>query len=127
MSEAETFYLKALSIHQSDTEDVLEKLVSVNVKQGNLVKAIDWQKRILGIDSSALALRRLALLYLEKGDKENYRMTLDSFSDEELESFYVLFYQDEDVEQIPEDRRSYLLNRLYEAFDCRLLYKNMKY
>lgn len=126
MAEAEAFYLKALSIHESDTEDVLEKLVSVNVKQGNLSEAIDWQKKILGVDSSALALRRLALLYLEKGDKENYKATIESFSDEDLESFYELFYQDEDADHSKEDR-DYLLNRLYEAFDCRLMYKNMKY
>lgn len=126
MTAAETYYLKALSIHQSDTEDILEKLVSVNVKQGNLNEAIDWQKRILGIDPSALALRRLALLYLEKGDKENYKTTVESFNDEDLESFYLLFYQDEHSDKL-EESRDYLLNRLYEAFDCRLLYKNMKY
>lgn len=126
MLKAEFFYLKALALQESDSDDVLEKLVSVSVKEGDLDKAIGWQKRILDINTSASVLKKLALLYLEKGDKENYTSTLDMFSDDELRDFFLLFYQDEHRDISISDRE-YLLNRLYEAFNCRLLYKNIKY
>lgn len=126
LPKAESFYLKALELREEDVEDVLDKLVSVNVKSGNWTQAIIWQKKLLETDLSTVALHRLALLYLEVGDDVNFKEIVNSLNDEDLRAFYQLFYKEE-TEIIKNDNRDFYLNRLYEAFDCRLLYKNIRF
>lgn len=123
-SGAEIFYKKALSLNEDNAEEVLEKLVSVYLRKDEIQNAIECQERLFDITESAQAQEKLALLYMENGDKENFQATIESFDDESLFSIFSVFYPN-DILDIPS--RESILRRLNEAYECRLLYKNIKY
>ena len=123
-SGAEIFYKKALSLNEDNAEEVLEKLVSVYLRKDEILNAIECQERLLEVTESAQAQEKLALLYMESGDKESFHAIIESFDDESLFSIFLVFYPN-DILDIP-SRESMLL-RLNEAYECRLLYKNIKY
>ena len=123
-SGAEIFYKKALSLNEDNAEEVLEKLVSVYLRKDEILNAIECQERLLEVTESAQAQEKLALLYMESGDKESFHAIIESFDDESLFSIFLVFYPN-DILDIP-SRESMLL-RLDEAYECRLLYKNIKY
>ena len=123
-SGAEIFYKKALTLNEENAEEVLEKLVSVYLRKDELLNAIECQERLFEITESAQSHEKLALLYMENGDKENFQSAIESFDDESLFSILSVFYPN-DMSDTP-SRESMLL-RLNEAYECRLLYKNIKY
>lgn len=123
-SGAEIFYKKALSLNEDNAEEVLEKLVSVYLRKDEIQNAIECQERLFDVTESAQAQEKLALLYMENGDKENFQATIESFDDESLFSIFSVFYPN-DILDIPS--RESILRRLNEAYECRLLYKNIKY
>lgn len=123
-SGAEIFYKKALSLREDEAEEVLEKLVSVYLRKDELLNAIECQQRLFEMTESAVAHEKLALLYMENGDKEKFQVCIESFDDESLFSIFSVFYPN-DISDTPS--RESLLLRLNEAYECRLLYKNIKY
>lgn len=123
-SGAEIFYKKALTLREEGAEEVLEKLVSVYLRKYELLNAIECQQKLFEMTESVVAHEKLALLYMEVGDKENFQSCIDSFDDESLLSIFSVFYPNDTSKTF--DRESLLL-RLNEAYECRLLYKNIKY
>lgn len=123
-SGAEIFYKKALSLNEDNAEEVLEKLVSVYLRKDELLNAIECQERLFELTESSQSHEKLALLYMENGDKGKFQSTIESFNDESLFSIFSLFYPNEKL-VIPE--REMMLFRLGEAYECRLLYKNIKF
>lgn len=123
-SGAEIFYKKALSLNEDNAEEVLEKLVSVYLRKDEILNAIECQERLVEVSEAAQSYEKLALLYMENGDKEKFQTTIESFDDESLFSIFSVFYPN-DMSDIP--NRDSVLLRLNEAYECRLLYKNIKY
>lgn len=122
------YFLKALSLSDKATEDILEKLVALSVELGDLEKAVSWQKQIVELSSDDyLSLRRLALLYLEQGNKDGYLQIIDIFTNEQLKSFYELFYTGTESNEEHQEISIFYKNRLKEVFESRQLYKNMKF
>lgn len=126
MTKAEELYKKALSIDSDYEEDVLNKLVVIYLNQNEIKKAIDQQKRLVEIVGTSSDKVKLALLYLEAGDKNDFKEYADSLEDEDLSSLLAIFYPDEQINLSNIDR-NYILMRLDDVFESRLLYKNIKY
>ncbi len=124
LAGAEIFFKKALVLDEDSADEVLEKLVAVYLRKDELLNAIECQEKLFEITESPESHEKLALLYMENGDKDNFDAAIESFDDESLFSVFSVFYPN-DVLEIP-SRQSMLL-RLNEAYECRLLYKNIKY
>lgn len=101
---------------------ILEKAVIAAVSLYNYNKAIDYQKKILGLDKSKENQQKLILLYLENGDEKNYIKSIESSSDETLFSIYSLFYTQKSLDQ-PQLSRDYMLLQLQEIFNSKVYNK----
>ena len=115
-----------LLTEKDDDVEILEKGVNLSVKIHDYEQAIVFQKRIIEIESSDEALQKLALLYIENNNKEKFTELINSFDDTCLQSYFMLFY-DKDVANVSSYARDFLIKQLLEAFNCRVLYKGIKY
>lgn len=123
--EARFYYEKALSLKEEDDADILSKLVSICVNLNDIDSAIAYLKKLGDLTSFDAVSSKLALLYLEKGDKPAFEEVIDTFSEEGMMTFFSAFYPDELIPET-ENIRSFLMNKLLLAFDFRLLSKKNK-
>lgn len=121
-SIAEKIYLKALSEEQ-ENENILDKIIATYIKTEDFEKAITYQKKLVEITNTIAQQVKLALLYIETGDRENFEDYVNTLSDEALEYLLNIFHPSEQQSQ----DRKYLLDRILELYESRLLYKNIKY
>jgi len=126
VKEAEKLYKKILTFEDGYNEDVLNKLVVINLNQNDIKAAIDYQNKIIELTDTSTARVKMGLLYLEAGDKPEFRAYADSLDNSDLSALLSIFYPDEQINLSNIDR-TYILNRLDDVFDSRLLYKNIKY
>jgi tetratricopeptide (TPR) repeat protein len=127
LDSAESYNLKAFDMSDDQSfEPVLENLVNFYLRINDLATAINYQKVLAKVSVGNHPQEKLALLYMEIGDKKNYRKSLDSLSDENLLAFFRIFYPDENIDR-QEDGRAYIIQRLNDIYDSRILYKNIKY
>lgn len=125
--KAEIHYQKALSLKDDDGE-MLERIVGFYINQNDLTNAVVYQEKLVRVIDTPFLKKKMALLYLENGDKERFRSYIDIFDDEMLISLFHVFYPNEKIDQEAEsDVRKYILNRLNDAYEYRLLYKNIKF
>lgn len=118
-------YLKVVLEEEPESVKVLEKLASIYIMEESYQEAIDSLELALELNpSSTVAKRKLVLLYFEVGDKEKFRYYLEMLSEDELYSIYEVFYEDVSPQTLS---REELVGRLFEARECRILFKNLKY
>lgn len=122
---ARHYYEKALSLKKDEDSDILSKLVSLCVKQNDIKSGIKYLKRIGEITSFDTISDKLALLYLEDADRDAFKECIEVLDEEHLKSLYSVFYSDELVDEDAIDRQ-YLLKKMIEAFDYRLISRNIK-
>lgn len=121
---AELDFKKAYSL-ESDNFEVIDKLAIVSIVLEKYDNAIKYTEELLLIEPENMKVRqRLALLFFEIDDKENFNTAIDSFSDAELMEFFELFYQPQRPELFD---RELLIASLHEAREFRTLFKNLKY
>lgn len=124
IAEAETILLKTLSLKEENYE-ALEKLVLLYIESNNIEFAIQYQEQLIEISDNPIYKEKLALLYLELGNKEKFQSYINSLEDNILLDFLILFYPNEDLD-ITNIERDYLLKRLNEIFESRILFKNIE-
>lgn len=118
-------YLMIVLDEEPENTRVLDKLATVYIMEASYQEAIGYLEKALEISPSLnLPKWKLVLLYFEVGDKEKFFYYLKMLSDEELRDIYKFFYEDLDVGSFTKEE---LINRLSEARECRILFKNMKY
>lgn len=122
--EAEEYLLKVYPENQEDFH-LLDMLAVVNVKKENYRKAIEYTEQLLDLDPLNLAVKqRLALLYFEINDNEQFNDLLEQFTDKELFSLFKFIYNPYSDEYFDRDQLIFYLN---DARERRTLFKNLKY
>lgn len=124
-NEAEKYYKTAMDLVDYK-EEAMEKLTTIYINNRDFDKAISLQKEILKTAPSPLVYEKLALLYMEVGDKDKFEACINNFDEQLLQSFFLLLFP-EYQEKMSTIDKVYIRSRLNEAFDSRLLYKNSKY
>lgn len=123
-TEAEQDFKTAYSL-ESDNFEVVDKLAIVSISLEKYDEAVKYTEELLLMEPENMHIRqRLALLFFEIDDKDNFDAALDSFSDEELMEFFELFYHPQRPELFD---RELLIASLDEARKFRTLFKNLKY
>lgn len=123
--ESEACFMKVLEQDPLNVK-VLEKIASVHILQNKFTDAISILEKLLEIQEDSSTKRKLALLYFEVGEKEQFIKMLEMLTNDELRSLYLLFFSESQLEKIKMDRQI-LIQRLTEARECRILFKNLKY
>jgi len=121
---AENYYL---SIYIENEEDfqLLDRLAIANIKKEDYQQAAYYSEKMLSLDPANLAVKeRLALLYFEIDNKDEFNKILDQFSDSELLSLFSLIYTPQTPDYFD---REMLISYLNKAREARTLFKNMKY
>lgn len=126
MQKSEDAYQKALALDDGYNEDIFHKLVVVHLNQNDIPGAIEYQKKIVEITESSTSKIKLALLYMESSNKTEFQKYVNSLDDTQLSSLLTIFYPEEQINLSNIDR-NYILVRLDDVFESRLLYKNIKY
>lgn len=122
---SEHSFLKAYTTNKNNSS-LLNRLTVINIAKGELNKAIEYLEVLDDLETNDSEIKnRLALLYLEVGDKESFNNCLNTIEDEQLRHLTTTFYK-EAVNVDSMDRKA-LINRLNDACECRLLYKNIMY
>jgi tetratricopeptide (TPR) repeat protein len=122
--EAEAYLLKVYPDNQEDFH-LLDMLAVVNVKKENYQQAIEYTEQLLDLDPLNLAVKqRLALLYFELNDNEQFNDLLEQFTDKELLSLFKFIYNPHSDEYFDRDQLIFYLN---DARERRTLFKNLKY
>lgn len=110
---------------ESDNFEVIDKLALVSITLEKYDSAIKYTEELLLLEPENMSMRqRLALLFLEIDDKDNFNATIDTFSDEELMDLFQLFYQPQRPELFDRDL---LIASLNEAREYRTLFKNLRH
>ncbi|MEN9919456.1 MAG: hypothetical protein RL662_1892 [Bacteroidota bacterium] len=125
-AEAEAFYLKALSTREENNEEVLEKLIRFYITNNNYTSAITYQQQLTNTNESSSTQSKLALLYLEAGEKDNFTSYIHTLDIEALLVLFFAFYPDEEINLSTIDR-DYIIKRLMDVYEYRLLYKNIQF
>ena len=122
--EAKVHYLN-IYLQNDDNFHLIDRLAIINIKEENYEKAAYYTERLLDLDPNNLAIKeRLALLYFEMDDKDQFNDILDQFTDKELLSLFQLIY----IPQNPElFDRNVLIAYLNKAREARTLFKNIQY
>lgn len=122
--EAKVHYLN-IYLQNDDNFHLIDRLAIINIKEENYEKAAYYTERLLDLDPNNLAIKeRLALLYFEIDDKDQFNDILDQFTDKELLSLFQLIY----IPQNPElFDRNVLVAYLNKARETRTLFKNIQY
>lgn len=108
---------------ESDNFEVIDKLAIVSITLEKYDSAIKYTEELLLLEPDNMLIRqRLALLFFEMDDKDNFNATIDTFSDEELMELFQLFYQPQRPELFD---RELLLASLNKAREYRTLFKNL--
>ncbi|MFV0330682.1 MAG: tetratricopeptide repeat protein [Dysgonomonas sp.] len=122
--EAKVHYLN-IYLQNNDNFHLIDRLAIINIKEENYEKAAYYTEKLLELDPNNLAIKeRLALLYFEIDDKDQFNDILDQFTDKELMSLFQLIY----VPQNPElFDRNVLITYLNKAREARTLFRNIQY
>lgn len=122
--EAKSIYLSAYSKSQEDFH-LIDRLAVISIKEEDYSQAAYYTENLLELDPDNLEVKeRLALLYFEIDDKEQFNDVLDQFTDKELLSLFKLIYTPENSNYFDRDMLIAYLNR---ARETRTLFKNLKY
>lgn len=116
-----------LRIYDENTENskLLDMLAVINIKKENYQNAIEYTEQLLDIEPYNVAIKhRLALLYFEIDNKEEFNALLEDFSDRELQSLFQFIYTPKSEESISREDLIFYLN---EARETRKLFRNLKY
>jgi len=123
-TKAEEYLLPVYS-HSKDNFHLLDLLAMINIKQENYQEAAFYTEELLIMDPHNLGIKqRLALLYFETDNKEQFNEILDQFSDKELLSLFELIYTPQTSNYFDRDM---LVSYLNKARETRTLFKNLKY
>lgn len=126
IDNAENYFEKALDSDQ-ENEFLLDKLSNISITKEQYEKAADYLSNLVTLNLNyPNARNKLALVYFELGNKEDFEFCLNSFSDEELKNLLLLFFSEKQVESFGIDRDIFIA-RLQELQENRLLFKNLKY
>ena len=126
LKRAETAYMKAALISEGN-EEILDRLVNISVAQEKFEQAAVYLEELLEIAPDfPTAKSRLAFIRFEIGSKEPFDEIMKQFSDQELKELLNLIIGSENNE-FPDYNREKILNRLNEARENRVLFKNIKY
>lgn len=124
---AESFFLNVYNQGNKKNGTLLDKLALINIAQGNIDNAIKYTEELIEITEEDTQIRlRLALLYFETGDKKRFLDYISSLNDGELRHLVSLFFSGEESTLLDMNKEQ-LINRMSEARECRVLYKNLKY
>ncbi len=126
VKEAEIAFMKA-AVLSPENEAVIDRLANICVIQERYVQAVDYLEQLLKIDPEfPTAKSRLALIRFEIGVKEPFDKIMEEFSDKELRLLLNVL--------LPTDQHDYskfsrekMLQRLNEARENRVMFKNIKY
>jgi tetratricopeptide (TPR) repeat protein len=122
--EAKAHYL-SIDAQIDDNFNLIDRLAIISLKEEDYEKAAYYTEKLLAIDSNNLAIKeRLALLYFEIDDKEQFNDILDQFTDKELFSLFQFIYIPQNEEYFD---RELLISYLNSARETRTLFKNLKY
>ena len=95
------------------------------IKEEDYSQAAFYTENLLELDPDNMGVKeRLALLYFEMDDKEQFNNVLDQFTDKELLNLFKLIYTPENPNYFDRDMLIAYLNR---ARETRTLFKNLKY
>ena len=123
---AEAAYMKAALISE-DNEDILDKLANISVAQEKYIQAAEYLEELLELSPDyPTAKSRLAFIRFEIGSKEPFDEIMSQFSDEELRELLSLVFGSDESEFANYSREK-IINRLNEARENRILFKNIKY
>ena len=126
LEAAETAYMLAM-LDSPDDEFTINRLANISLQQGNYEKSAEYLEMLISLNASfPTAKIRLAFLRFEIGMKEPFNEIMNQFSDEELRDLLILILVD-DKTYYSEFSRKKLLERLNEARENRVLFKNIKY
>lgn len=123
-AEAKSIYLSAYSKNQEDFH-LIDRLAIICIKEEDYSQAAYYTESLLELDPNNLGVKeRLALLYFEMDDKDQFNEMLDQFTDKELLSLFKLIYTPENSNYFDRDM---LITYLNKARETRTLFKNLKY
>ncbi len=126
LETAETAYMLAM-LNSPDDEFAVNKLANISLQQGNYEKSAEYLEMLLSLNANfPTAKIRLAFLRFEIGTKEPFNEIMNQFSDEELRDLLNLIIVNDEADY-SEFNRKKLLDRLNEARENRVLFKNIKY
>lgn len=118
-------YINRVLEDDSENLKALEKLGTIHIVNSDYEQAILCFERIVALsEPSSVVQRKLALLYFEVGDREQFIASLNNLADQDLYAIYELFY--DNLSLVNKDREAVILS-LINARECRDLFKNIKY
>ncbi|MBD8387680.1 tetratricopeptide repeat protein [Dysgonomonas sp. BGC7] len=121
---AKNIYLKLYEFNRDDFF-LIDKLAIVSIKVENYREAASYTEKLLDMDPNNMSIKvRLALLYFEIDDKDEFNAILDQFTDKELSSLFQLIYTPQSSNYFDRDM---LISYLNKARETRTLFKNLKY
>ncbi len=126
LRESEASYIKA-ALKSEDNSEILDRLANISVAQEKYEQAAEYLEQILDIDPDfPTAKARLAFIRFEIGTKEPFDELMMNFDDDELRDL-MRFISGDDEKDYTDYSREYMLVRLNEARENRILFKNIKY
>jgi len=123
---AETFFHKVYSSGNRHNSTLLDRLSLISIAKNEIEEAINYMEKLIELVDDTQTKVRLGLLYFESGEKKKFISYIETFMDDELRYLASIFFSDEtfDLENMS---RQTLINRLNDARECRILFKNIKY
>ena len=126
INSAEIAFMKA-ALLSPDNEAVIDRLANICVIKERYPQAVEYLEQLLQIDPDFPTVKsRLALIRFEIGVKEPFDKIMEEFSDNELRLLLNVL--------LPTDQHDYskfsrekMLQRLNEARENRVMFKNIKY
>lgn len=109
---------------RDDDSNISLKLTSIYVLLDKIPEAISLLEKLIKVESSTSANEKLALLYLESGNKKSFESHIQSFDMITLTSLYSMFFPNEKTESYT---REILIDKLMKAYDLRSLYKGLNH
>ena len=123
---AEAAYMKAALVSE-ENEEVLDRLANISVALEKYEQAAGYLEELLSFAPDfPTAKSRLAFIRFEIGSKKPFNKIMKQFSDQKLKKLLNLIIDNENNE-FPDYNREKILNRLNEARENRVLFKNIKY
>lgn len=123
---AENFLIKVYESGNRQNSTLLDHLSLICIAKNDIETAIKYTEDLIELSDDIQTRTRLSLLYFEAGDKQIFTSYINSFSDDELRHLVSLFFSKEKF-SLDEMSRDDLINRLNDARECRILFKNIAY
>lgn len=126
LEKAEIAFMKS-AVLSPDNEMVIDRLANISVAREKYEQAVEYLEQLLDLDPDfPTAKSRLALIRFEIGVKEPFDEIMKEFSDDELRSLLnvLLPVNEHDYSHFSREK---MLERLNEARENRVMFKNIKY